>query len=117
NTESDSWLSSLIGSWERLWNRVRQLILAVHRDNLGARRGDLLSAMVLGERTVKLDSEIVEGFRDVGLSHLLAASGFDLLLVVASAYFFVGLISRLQLVKVLVSLLAVMALVALAGPS
>ena len=117
NTESDSWLSSLIGSWERLWNRFRQLILAVHRDNLGARRGDLLSAMVLGERTVKLDSEIVEGFRDVGLSHLLAASGFNLSLVVASAYLFVGLISRLKLVKVLVSLLAVMAFVALAGPS
>lgn len=67
--------------------RIRAKLLDEHIHNLGARQGGLLSAMVLGEKAVGLDSDLLASFRTVGLSHVLAASGFNLTVVTVSTYY------------------------------
>lgn len=66
---------------------IRCKLLSEHIHNLGPRQGGLLSAMVLGEKAVGLDSELLSSFRTVGLSHVLAASGFNLTVVTVATYF------------------------------
>ncbi len=63
---------------------ARLRLIAAHTDNLGKKIGSLLSAMVLGEKAVGLDAELLSSFRNVGLSHILAASGFNLTVVTFS---------------------------------
>ncbi len=60
---------------------LRSRLIAVHIQNLGQKVGSLLTAMVLGEKAVGLDSKLLTDFRNVGLSHVLAASGFNLTVV------------------------------------
>jgi ComEC/Rec2-related protein len=62
---------------------VRNRIIALHRAALGKRDGDFLSSIVIGNRNVALDPDITQPFRNLGLSHLVAASGFNLTIVVA----------------------------------
>ncbi|MBK9141886.1 MAG: ComEC/Rec2 family competence protein [Candidatus Melainabacteria bacterium] len=96
---------------------ARQAIVAGHRANLGGDLGDLLSSIVLGDRTVRLSAEIKETFRVTGLSHLLAASGFNLSILVAAVYFSVALITRNRLLISLIALAVTAGFVGLAGPS
>lgn len=60
---------------------ARQRILVAHREVLGNEHGDLLSSMVLGERAAALPDELRRSFQEVGLAHVLAASGFNLAIV------------------------------------
>ena len=62
----------------------RLRMIAGHTSSLGREIGSLLSAMVLGEKAVGLDAELLSSFRNVGLSHILAASGFNLTVVTFS---------------------------------
>lgn len=71
---------------ERIIDELRQHIAFVHNVNLGQQCGSLFTSMVLGERAVDVDRGVVSSFRDVGLSHLLAASGFNLTVVTAISY-------------------------------
>lgn len=103
--------------WTKFWERGRQEIISAHANSLGADKGDLLSSMVLGDRVVKLPKEIKDVFRDVGLSHLLAASGFNLSIVVASSYFFARLFPIKPLYASVFALQATACFVCLAGPS
>jgi len=64
----------------------RSNLIAFHRRLLGSEIGSLLTAMVLGERAVGLDSTLLSSFRAVGLSHVLAASGFNLTIVTLSTH-------------------------------
>ena len=73
---------------------MRDFIMTSHRKNIGEVRGDLLSSIVLGDRSVSLNNEVKDQFRKVGLSHLLAASGFNLSILVGAIYFSSSLISR-----------------------
>lgn len=65
---------------------ARGYLIGAHIANLGNRMGSLLTAMVLGEKAVGLDSELTTSFRNVGLSHVLAASGFNLTIVTFSTH-------------------------------
>lgn len=95
----------------------RQAIVAGHRANLDGDLGDLLSSIVLGDRTVRLSPEIRETFRVTGLSHLLAASGFNLSILVGAVYFSVSLITRNRLLISVTALAATASFVGLAGAS
>lgn len=95
----------------------RQAIVAGHRTNLDGDLGDLLSSIVLGDRTVRLSPEIKETFRVTGLSHLLAASGFNLSILVGAVYFSVSLLTRNRLLISVTALAATVGFVGLAGPS
>lgn len=96
---------------------IRNSIVSTHRFNLGQERGNLLSSIVLGEAAVGLDDDVQKLFRETGLSHLLAASGFNLTIIVASVYFVARAITKsISLISVF-SLAAVAGFVCLAGNS
>lgn len=109
--------TSFSARWTKFWEQGRQEIIKAHANSLGSGKGDLLSSMVLGDRVVKLPKEIKDVFRDVGLSHLLAASGFNLSIVVASSYFIARLLPIKPYFASLFALLATACFVCLAGPS
>lgn len=58
-----------------LW-KIRQRITRAQAQLLGVPKGSLLSAMVLGRLAVDLPYDIRDIFVQVGLAHILAASGF-----------------------------------------
>jgi ComEC/Rec2-related protein len=110
-------IHKLCKGWQEFWERGREQIIRVHANSLGCQKGDLLSSMVLGDRVVKLPKETKELFRNVGLSHLLAASGFNLSIVVASSYFLARLLPIRPQFASLFALLSTICFVCLAGPS
>ncbi len=67
-------------------NQLRQRIANLHLRYLGTKTGSLLASMVLGDRAVTLDIDILNAFRKVGLSHIVAASGFNLTIVTFITY-------------------------------
>jgi ComEC/Rec2-related protein len=64
----------------------REQITDNHKNTLGPDNGALLTSMVLGQNAVDLPKTIIETFRDVGLSHIVAASGFNLTVVILVTY-------------------------------
>lgn len=64
---------------------LRKKIVEAHREHLGVARGSLFSSMVLGDRVVSVDQELKRQFALIGLSHLLAASGLNLTIIVTAA--------------------------------
>ncbi|MDZ4834237.1 MAG: ComEC/Rec2 family competence protein [Candidatus Melainabacteria bacterium] len=103
--------------WSEFWESGRAVIVHAHKENLGTERGALLASMVLGDRVVKLPDNLKDLFRTVGLSHLLAASGFNLSIVVACSYFCARLLPIPAYGAVLSALLSTASFVCLAGPS
>ncbi|MEB3827660.1 ComEC/Rec2 family competence protein [Phormidium sp. CCY1219] len=71
------------GNGEESWGlwQIRRRILRAQIRWLGVPEGPLLSAMVLGSRAVDLSYEIRDSFIQVGLAHVLAASGFHVAIV------------------------------------
>lgn len=103
--------------WGTEVDRQRDRIIECHRLAVGRTLGDLLSSMVIGNRAVKLSGDLVDSFRDVGLSHLLAASGFNLT-IASGAVFFAG--SKLCNIDALVNMMVMFAIIVfvfLAGAS
>lgn len=64
-----------------LW-LIQQHIVNTQVKGLGTAKGNLLSAMVMGRGSVDVPYSIQDQFKQVGLSHALAASGFQVSLVV-----------------------------------
>lgn len=64
-----------------LW-QIRQRILRTQVQALGVPEGAILSAMVIGGRSIDIPFPIREQFRKTGLSHALAASGAQVSLLV-----------------------------------
>lgn len=50
------------------------------------RQGNLLASLVLGSRAAQLDFDLQDAFREVGLAHALAASGFHVSLLVGVVF-------------------------------
>lgn len=101
---------------------VREGIVAAHTRILGDERGKLLTSMVLGDRAVCLSDDIKAAFARVGLSHLLAASGLNLTIIVGAVIFLFGLARRGSrangsLMQTLGALVCVLFFVSLAGAS
>jgi len=86
-------LLSLPDTVEEHVEKVRARLIEAHVENLGRQTGTLLTAMVLGERAVGLDPELLNSFRNVGLSHILAASGFNLTVVTFSIHWMCRVLS------------------------
>lgn len=102
--------------FDRSMAEARARLVEMHRKILG-RNGDVLASMVLGDKAVKLDKSITGMFRDVGLSHVLAASGFNLTVVVAMTYFVASILIRSSSIVYLACFLNLLCFVGLAGPS
>ncbi|MGY6530862.1 MAG: ComEC/Rec2 family competence protein [Cyanobacterium sp.] len=60
---------------------LRKRVIQCHVRYLNIPYGTLVSAMVIGSRGVDLSYEIQDSFRDAGLAHILAASGFHVSLL------------------------------------
>lgn len=75
--------SNTLGLW-----KVRRRIIRSHIARLGVPEGTLLSAMVLGRRAVDMSYELRDRFIQVGLAHVLAASGFHVSLILGVILFF-----------------------------
>lgn len=67
--------------WEWGWWAVRQRIRQTQARFLGESKGALVSAMVLGSRAVDLPWDLKHAFTQVGLAHALAASGFQISMI------------------------------------
>ncbi len=65
------------GGWA-LRRRVRGAFVS----GLGERQGNLLASLVLGSRAAQLDFDLQDAFREIGMAHALAASGFHVSLLV-----------------------------------
>lgn len=63
---------------------LRQRVTQTHVRFLNVPHGTLVSAMVIGSRGVDLPFEIQDLFRDVGLAHILSASGFHVSLLLGA---------------------------------
>ncbi|WP_413160571.1 ComEC/Rec2 family competence protein [Capilliphycus salinus ALCB114379] len=63
------------------WWAIRQRIVRAQTRALGIPKGPVVSAMVLGRRAVDLPYDVRDQFVQVGLAHILAASGFHVSLV------------------------------------
>lgn len=125
-----AWLSKLddlhvIKQGERNWLyaakqavvAARKHLVETHCRHLGETEGALLTSMVIGDRAVNLPDTLVAQFRDVGLSHVLAASGFNLTIVSGCTLFLVGLVLKNIWLRNIACLLSMLAFVAMAGPS
>lgn len=75
-------------------DRIREKIRCLHEKFLGKKQGSLLASMVLGDKAVVLDDSIVTVFRKIGLSHIVAASGFNLTIITAITYWLMRKILR-----------------------
>lgn len=62
---------------------IQQKIVRSHLAQLGNPEGALVSAMVLGNRVVDIPFDIKDVFARIGLSHALAASGFQVSLILS----------------------------------
>lgn len=65
------------------WWAIRQRIIRSQGRWLGMPEAPLVSAMVLGNRVVDLPFNITDSFITVGLAHALAASGFQVSLILS----------------------------------
>lgn len=63
-----------------LW-KIRRRIVRSQQLGLGSPRGQLLSAMLLGRGAVDLPYDLRDRFTQVGMAHVLAASGFQVSLL------------------------------------
>jgi competence protein ComEC len=66
------------------WWQLRQRIVDAQTHTLGNREGLLVSSMVLGQRAVNLPGDIRDIFIRAGLAHILAASGFQVSLLLGA---------------------------------
>jgi ComEC/Rec2-related protein len=73
---------------------LRACMVEANRKVLPADEADLLSSMVLGDRAIKLTGKVADAFRKVGLSHILAASGFNLTIVTSLSFLVASLVLR-----------------------
>ncbi len=73
------------------------MLVAAHQRVSRTERRKFLASMVLGDKAVSLDKSLVTMFRNVGLSHVLAASGFNLTVVMVMTFFVGRLIILLPL--------------------
>ncbi|MEN9210929.1 MAG: ComEC/Rec2 family competence protein [Thermostichus sp. DG02_2_bins_29] len=69
------------GGWT-LRRRIRKAFI----DGLGEREGNLLTSLVLGSRAAQLDFDLQDAFREIGMAHALAASGFHVSLLVGVVF-------------------------------
>lgn len=75
---------------------IRNRMVRAHVAGAGAPEGILLSSLVLGNRAVDLPNELKDTFIDIGLAAALAASGFQVALILGAVLFLSRKSSPLQ---------------------
>lgn len=96
-----------------IWWRVRQTIIQSQQRGLGNPEGALVSAMVLGNKAVDIPFELKDRFTQVGLAAALAASGFQVSLILGVV---LGLCRRLpRWLQFTAGILSLLVFVGLAG--
>jgi competence protein ComEC len=95
-----------------LW-QIRQRIVRAQVNGLGSPLGQLVSAMALGRRAVDVPANIAELFSRVGLAHTLAASGFQVSLLLGCGLALLR--SRSPRVQLISGLLILLTFLFLAG--
>ncbi len=115
-TKLDSF-GGLVARYESLMTLARHQIVEAHRSVLPAKLADLLSSMVLGNRAVAVSEEMTHKFREVGLSHILAASGFNLTIVTIMSFALCRLVTPSVVLANIGCFLSMLGFVSLAGPS
>lgn len=95
----------------------RKSISKFMKSRMGSENGSLLASMVLGNHAVKVERKTKIAFRKSGLSHVLAASGFNLSILVTSAYFLCRWTMLNCHIRALISLSTMILFVLLAGTS
>lgn len=100
-----------------VFTRIRERILKFHEQALGSSLGKLLSSMVLGDRAVKLDDSVSATYRICGLSHILAASGFNLSLIAGAIYFLLRSVTGCSWFISISCFLGTVLFLLIAGPS
>jgi competence protein ComEC len=97
------------------WWAVRQRIVRAQVQGLGIPKGPIVSAMVLGRRAVDLPYDVRDQFVQVGLAHILAASGFHVSLVLGVVLALSRSASPRQ--RLTIGMIALLAYVGLTGAS
>jgi competence protein ComEC len=97
--------------------QMRKCMVERHEEILGKVNGALLASIVLGDKVVDLPSSVKSDFRRSGVSHLLAASGFNLSIFVTAMCLCLRLITRYSAIISVAGIIAVISFVLLAGPS
>lgn len=100
-----------------LFVQMRKCMVERHEQSLGKTNGALLASIVLGDKVVNLPSKVKKDFRRSGVSHLLAASGFNLSIFVTATCLCLRLITRYNTFIAFAGILSVLGFVLLAGPS
>lgn len=95
-----------------LW-AIRQRILQAFVRSLGSPNGQVVSAMILGQRAVDVPYNILDLFAQVGLAHTIAASGFHVSLLLGAVLTLVR--SRSPRLQLAVGSLTLVGYVALTG--
>ncbi|MBY0359258.1 MAG: ComEC/Rec2 family competence protein [Candidatus Obscuribacterales bacterium] len=118
---AEAWIPAccvrIVQAPQSVMDKIRSIIIIWHTKTLGKDLGGLLLSMVLGEKAVPLNSAINESFRVAGLSHLLAASGFNLSIVVGVIYALAHCLSRSLWFMNITSFAGIVVFVTLAGLS
>ncbi len=100
-----------------LFVQMRKCMVERHEEILGKVNGALLASIVLGDKVVDLPSSVKSDFRRSGVSHLLAASGFNLSIFVTAMCLCLRLVTRYSTIISVAGILSVISFVLLAGPS
>lgn len=80
--EQWTWRRSLSSRLQHALWQVRQRIVRSQAAGLGERPGALVSAMLLGKGAVDVPFDLRDSFANAGLAHALAASGFQVSLLI-----------------------------------
>ncbi|MBM7366483.1 ComEC/Rec2 family competence protein [Gordonia hydrophobica] len=102
--------------WQRVAGRVRERLRDVAARALGERPAGLLPGLVLGDVS-GLDQQTSDNFRSAGLTHLVAVSGSNLVLVCGSVILVVRMTGASARTVVLVGACAIVGFVILVRPS
>lgn len=113
---SSSSLPSTSLYYEQFFAELRGKLATFHSQAMGKEAGSLLGSLVLGERASPISADLKLCFTQCGLSHLLAASGMNLTIVVAFAVF-LSRRSKFAWFRPTVSLFSILVFSSLAGAS
>jgi ComEC/Rec2-related protein len=105
------------GLVESVVQQLRFRISSLHEAVLGPERGAVLASMVLGDRAVDLPESMRKQFRAAGLSHVLAASGYNLTVVILMVSSLTALFVRTKVSVAVCAMGGVVVFVLLAGCS
>ncbi|MFZ9737763.1 MAG: ComEC/Rec2 family competence protein [Prochlorotrichaceae cyanobacterium] len=96
------------------WWKLRQRILQAQVGALGSPDGTLVSAMVMGSRSVDLPQTVRQDFARAGLAHTIAASGFHVSLLLGVVLWLTQ--GRSPLLQGITGVFSLLGFIGLTGP-